>query len=108
MHEKSAPKSAAIPGRPFQPGHDPRRGRGPERGSSNAGRPPTRWREQMEALADRWLQAAVASRIVDDPTHPLWMAVGRFVVEHAHGRPASRADRPDEPGVLEIVYVDAL
>lgn len=51
---KSAGKSVApasmksgARGRPFQPGHDPRRGRGPAKGAPNAGRPPDAIRAEL-------------------------------------------------------------
>ena len=48
---KSARKSA--PGKPFEPGQDPRRGRGPAKGAANAGRPPDKFKEAMRGIADR-------------------------------------------------------
>src|SRR5438105_12286118 len=59
---KSAEKSAT--GRPFEPGPDPRRGRGPRRGAQNAGRPPSAVRLACrQAFADR---ITVLTAIVDD------------------------------------------
>ena len=68
------------------------RGRGPAKGAPNAGRPPNAWREKMEALRDRWLIAAEVERIVDDPDHPSWFQVGKFVHEATAGRPHQAVD----------------
>jgi len=59
---KSARKSAV--GRPFEPGHDPRRGRGPRPGAQNAGRPPSAVRAACrDAFARR---IPVLEAIADD------------------------------------------
>ncbi len=51
MKKKSARKSGKrAPGKPFQPGPDPRRGRGPAKGASNAGRPPKAFTQFMTDL----------------------------------------------------------
>ena len=44
---KSAPKSARVVGRPFSPGADDRRGRGPKKGAPNAGRPSNELRAML-------------------------------------------------------------
>lgn len=69
-----------------------------------SGRPPNAWKAKMEALADRWAQAAEAQRVLDDPTHPNWMAAGKFAAEMAHGKPAQtiKGD-PDHPLKFEVV-----
>lgn len=46
----------------------------------------------MEALADRWRIAAAMHHIVDNPDHPHWMAVGKFVHEATRGKPAAAVD----------------
>ena len=46
----------------------------------------------MEALRDRWLIAAEVERIVDDPDHPSWFQVGKFVHEATAGRPHQAVD----------------
>ena len=43
----------SVGGKPFEPGADPRRGRGPKKGAPNAGRPPNEFKEMMRALASR-------------------------------------------------------
>ncbi len=65
---KSAEKSAEnpIPGNvPFRGGTDHRRGRGPQRGAANAGRPPS----VIQALArEAWaLRVAKLTALIDDP-----------------------------------------
>lgn len=50
--KKSAAKTAVRPsGRVFSEGFDPRRGRGPQKGAPNAGRPPDEFRALMRELA---------------------------------------------------------
>ncbi len=62
--KKSARKSAV--GRPFERGHDPRRGRGPRSGAPNAGRPPSAVRAACrDAFARR---IPILEAIADDAT----------------------------------------
>lgn len=49
---KSGGKKDRRPGT-FQPGEDPRRGDGPEKGAPNAGRPPDKFKQEMRGIADR-------------------------------------------------------
>ncbi len=67
-------------------------GRGPKKGAANAGRPPDWWREKMAELRDRWLVAAEAEGIVDNPNHPEWFRVGKTFHEAVAGKPHQSAD----------------
>ena len=58
--EKSAGKSASVPGKPFRRGHDPRRGKGPRKGAANAGRPPSQVREACLAAFDERIKVLMA------------------------------------------------
>jgi hypothetical protein len=51
MSAKSAQKS--VPGKPFQEGKDSRRGRGPQKGAPNAGRPTEEFKAWLEGLMDQ-------------------------------------------------------
>ncbi len=46
----------------------------------------------MRELRDRWLVAADAEGIVDDPNHPAWERIGRTFHEAIDGKPASAVD----------------
>ena len=91
--DKSSAKTTRSTGKPFVKG-DPRiqRGRGPKKGAPNAGRPPNAWKARMEALRDRWLAAAEAAEVVDDPDHPLFAPLGKFLHEAVAGKPAAAVD----------------
>lgn len=62
----------------------------------------------MAALADRWAVAAEIEKILDDPAHPLWMAAGKLVIEHAYGAPGRRVEVAsdidiDNPTTVRII-----
>ena len=67
----------------------PGAGRGPKKGATNAGRPPDWWKAKMRELRDRWLVAAEAHAILDDPDHPEWFRVGKVFHEAIDGRPTT-------------------
>ena len=73
---------------------------------ANAGRPSNEWRNRMEALRDRWLQAAEVERILDDPKNANWLGAGKFVHEAVSGRPAQAIDHTTKgdklPGVILV------
>lgn len=82
--KKSVGKSAVPPQlKPFQRGNDPRRGRGPEKGAPNAGRPPDRIKE----LAESGLEVAV------------WAAI-----EIVHGEPTEKVKLGGADGkTIEVI-----
>lgn len=88
--EKSKPGNGNL--KPFKPGPDARRGRGPAKGAPNAGRPPDAWREHMRELASREDIAANLTTILSRPlngyTDPaekkLWLDAYRFVTGEAY------------------------
>ena len=43
----------------------------------------------MRELRDRWLVAAEANNIVDDPDHPEWFRIGKTFHEAVDGRPTT-------------------
>lgn len=43
----------------------------------------------MRELRDRWLVAAEAHGVVDDPDHPEWFKVGKTFHEAVDGKPTS-------------------
>jgi hypothetical protein len=46
----------------------------------------------MAELRDRWLVAAEAAGVVDDPDHPEWFKVGKTFHEAIDGKPATAVD----------------
>ncbi len=67
--------------RPFQKGHDPRRGRGPRKGTPNAGRPPDEFKAQMAALASREETVRALEAILSDPEHTHFIQALKFAAE---------------------------
>ena len=99
MTRKSVDKSTNL--RPFKPGPDPKRGRGPKKGAPNAGRP------RKEAIA--WCMAAVSDPkgdkavkdILHNPKHPQFVAIWSKLMDRAYG-PAAVVD---EDGTVRPNYV---
>jgi hypothetical protein len=91
--DKSSAKSSKAPGKPFKKG-DPRiqRGHGPKPGAPNSGRPPDWWKDQLREIRDRWLLAAVAKGVADDPDHPAWVKVGTWSHEQLEGKAKTSVD----------------
>lgn len=81
-----------VPAKPFTGKGDPRNGRGPKKGAPNAGRPPDWWVAQLREIRDRFLQAATAEGVVDDPQHPAWAKVGQWAHEQLEGRAKQKVD----------------
>lgn len=85
MSKKSAKKSAnRVPGnKPFQKGHDARRGRGPKKGAPNAGRPTLEYLQFIrECLRDPKHQKTV-TWILTHKNHPAFASVlGKFLFHH--------------------------
>lgn len=83
---RAAPARAAKPWL-FQPGPDPRRGRGPKKGAPNAGRPRNEFKQEMRALAS---DEAVLTRLrqllwqCTDPT--TFIRALAFTTEHGYGK----------------------
>jgi hypothetical protein len=67
-------------------------GRGPAKGAPNAGRPPDWWKAQMRELRDRFLVAAQAAEVIDNPDHPQWAKVGTWAHEQLEGRARTSVD----------------
>ena len=85
---KSPDKSRPLVGVAVDPSL---RGRGPKKGEG--GRPPNEWKRRMEALRDRWLQAAEAESVLDNPAHPAWMSAAKFVHEAVAGKPREKVEQ---------------
>jgi hypothetical protein len=43
----------------------------------------------MRELRDRWIVAAEAQAVLDDPDHPEWFRVGKMFHESIDGRPTT-------------------
>lgn len=101
--QKSARKSV---GRPFAKGHDPRQGRGPAKGSPNAGRPPNEFKAKMQALAS-WDQtiAGLEEILNAGPSHSLYLAAVKHCTEHGYGKPAQDITSGGKPLVPAAVNV---
>ncbi len=92
MGKKSGAKSDA-PGR-FQPGEDPRRGRGPKKGAPNAGRPPNEFKQSMRQLADR---PAVRKRLeqltaASNKDPELFLKAFKETADRGYGKPAQAVE----------------
>lgn len=59
----------------------------------------------MEALRDRWLQAAEAEGVLSQPDHPQWMAAAKFVHEATAGKPAQTVEAKGDV-TIRIVRAD--
>lgn len=90
--KSETPQNKRVPAKPFTGKGDPRNGRGPKKGAPNAGRPPNWWLEQMREIRDRFLQAAVAKGVADDPDHPAWAKVGQWAHEQLEGKAHQKVD----------------
>ena len=99
--EKSARKSAR--GDPFRRGADPRRGRGPDRGAPNAGRPPDEWKAQLRGLVGRAdVLAHVEAVLAAGPGHDhpeFWRALD-YATDHGYGRATQAVDLTAKTGPM--------
>ena len=96
---KSARKSA--PGKPFEHGEDPRRGRGPAKGAPNAGRPPDKFKEAMRGIADRpdvlkrlKKLTGTAKSVGDD----VFLKAFKEVADRGYGKPAQPVEHTGADG----------
>ncbi len=100
--KKSARKSAV--GRPFEPGRDPRRGRGPRPGAQNAGRPPSAVRAACrDAFARRIpILEAIADNSTSAPGDRLRALdlLGRYAGLLQAGLGEDDAGASERPGVV--------
>jgi hypothetical protein len=99
---------ARSPGRPFKPGRDERRGRGPRKGSPNAGRPPDWWKQEARALVESpeamaSLEALVKKGARHDPK--LWFHVLDRLTDKLFSRPPVQVEGGDERRPLTIRLV---
>lgn len=76
----------------FKPGNDPRRGKGPEKGAPNAGRPPDKFKELCRELATGEKTVAQIRLILKNKKDPQFMAALRWASEHGYGKPAQPVD----------------
>ena len=67
----------------------PGAGGGPQPGS---GRPPDEWKATMRRLRDRWLVAAEAEKVLENPTHPAWLQAAKFIHEAVEGKAPQPVD----------------
>lgn len=93
-----------MPGRPFKKGFDPRRGRGPEQGAPNAGRPRSRFKEECRELlvADGIM---FLREVMTDPersTADRLRAV-ELVARYGLGRPQAEEFDTDQPTGVVIL-----
>lgn len=100
MSEKSPRKSRKLQGVAV---HPELRGRGPKKGAPNAGRPPNEWNRRMEELGDRWLVALEAGEVVDDPDHPQFANIGRWLIEQLRGKAKQQVDVTSNGQTLEAL-----
>jgi hypothetical protein len=87
----------------FRRGHDPRRGRGPRKGTANAGRPPLAWRQALRELADRPAILRHLQEALDvGPAHSdgFWEAL-KYCTLNGYGRPVQPVSGPHGESPLE-------
>jgi len=62
-------------------------GRGPAKGSPNAGRPPDEWKAKLRELASRENVLAHIQTVLDSgPDHPFFAKALEYVTEHGYGK----------------------
>ncbi len=61
----------------------------------------------MEALRDRWLIAAEANDVLDNPAHPSWLPAAKFVHEATAGKPAQAIDLTSQGQQIFVAEVPA-
>jgi hypothetical protein len=83
----------------FQPGPDPRRGRGPAPGAPNAGRPRDEWKAALAALASSDEVLAHVRRVLADPDHPQWMRALEYASERGFGKETATVE---QSGAVEV------
>lgn len=102
------PKKSGENSGTFQPGPDPRRGRGPAPGAPNAGRPPNEFAARCREIADREQLLEMAAKIatgkegeivtiggttnamVSKPTDRI--AATKLILAYGHGQPVQPVD----------------
>lgn len=94
MPTKSVKKSGKKSGSDgkFASGPDPRRGRGPEKGAPNAGRPPNWLREWCDDLLASPECKAQVEKVLKNEKHAAFAQMWRTISERAHGKPAQAID----------------
>lgn len=102
MSGKSARKS---PGKPFAKGEDPRRGRGPAPGAPNAGRPPDKFKQEMQRLASRDETLERLNQLTDKRrkgkggvTDDLFLRAFKEVADRGYGKPAQPVEHTGPDG----------
>ena len=88
---KSARKSA--PGKPFAPGDDPRRGKGPAKGAPGAGRPPEQYREWCRSLVSDPKAEAEVMAILRNNKHPAFPVMYKALTDRGYGKPMQHVEQ---------------
>lgn len=90
---KSAQKSV---GAPFQPGIDPRRGKGPKKGAPNAGRPKGTYQDWLGELLDSPdHRSEFEAQITGQRSEKAFGFATRHAAAYKHGLPAQTIQGPD-------------
>jgi hypothetical protein len=109
--EKSEPNDQKRKGhknlKPFQPGPDPRRGRGPKPGARSLERPPGRprdeWKAWLRSLIDSPESRAAIEAVACDPNHPAYARVLQWAAERGYGKETEHVEvTGNEGGPLEV------
>ena len=61
-------------------------------GNKGGGRPPDEWKATMRRLRDRWLVAAEAEKVLENPSHPAWLQAAKFLHEAVEGKAPQPVD----------------
>lgn len=78
-------------------------GRGPAKGSPNAGRPPDEWKAKLRAIASREdVLAHIESVLTAGPDHPFFARALEYVTEHGYGKATQHVEQTGST-TLEIV-----
>jgi hypothetical protein len=85
-----------------------KRGRGPQKGAVNAGRPPDAWREACRELASRDEMLDRARQILENPDHAGWLSVWKFLAEQGYGKSPQAAEvaAEAEPEVRQVIVIN--
>jgi len=97
----AAPLERPVRGKPFQPGPDPRRGHGPEKGAPNAGRPPDEFKRLMASLASREETIHALEQILADPSSPHYIQALKFAADRGYGVPTQPVELETRHFVIE-------
>mgnify|MGYP007071575030 CR=1 FL=1 len=57
-----------------------------------AGRPPDAWKAACKAAASKQEVFDIATEILNDKSHPLWLSAWKFLAEQGYGKPEATSN----------------